>query len=161
MIRPILLATAVLFTGHAMATDATKAVFPDNEAVSTSSTGERLVQYMKPGDEHWPAPLYRDKPSAIARKVSDPAFDQPFTKLYMIEGPKELLECSDAVIDKSVCRPSTLGHTARLRYWIVMLKGQWVLCHKTALKKAPAHDGLICTSDFQRPTIMGTAQVKE
>ena len=161
MIKTILLTSTVVLSGHTLAADATKAVFPGNEAVSAGPTGARLVQYMKPGDEQWPTPLYRNKPSAIARKVSDPAFDQPFTKLYMIEGPNELLECSDAVIDRSVCRASTLGKTPRLRYWIVLLKGQWVLCHKTALKKAPGHDGLICTSDFQRPTIMGTAQVKE
>ena len=83
------------------------------------------------------------------------------TALYMIEGEHELLECSELVINSSVCRSSSLGTKKRTRMWLVLLKGQWVLCQKAGVKAQESHDGYVCTNDPPKNAVLLNLAVKE
>lgn len=130
----------------------TKAVYPGNEAVSASASGTRQVKTMKPGPEKYPSPpFYANAGQLAAARVGVTAFDSMATKLYMIEGPEQLMECSAITLDQSVCRPSTFGSVQRLRYWIVLKNNTWVICHRAGKINKYAKDGVVCSNDFPPP----------
>ena len=89
-----------------------------NEAVRTSTTGERLVEL---------APL----PSAGPIRKTKPCLAQAGCHAgpwHMVETRTGLMECTEVYAREGTCRPSSYGTTKLSRIWVVKAGGQWLQC---------------------------------
>ncbi|KJA10066.1 hypothetical protein RP29_12940 [Acidovorax temperans] len=89
-----------------------------NEAVRTSTTGERLVDL---------APL----PSSGPIRKTKPCLAQAGCHAgpwHMVETRQGLVECTEVYAREGTCRPSSYGTTKLSRIWVVKAGGDWLQC---------------------------------
>lgn len=89
---------------------------PYNEAVKVIG-GQRQVQ-LPPMSNDETVHLYQHGFSKGDRYMA----------IYMVEGPTELVECTDPVFHPKACRPSTYGKSILGRTWVVLRNGSWQMC---------------------------------
>jgi hypothetical protein len=130
-----ILPACVLLAQAALAKDETKAVLSGNQAVSADKDGKRKVAY--PPNMVNTRDMGASKPTE-APGIADGRRQYAGIKVlgpngesfYMIEGPRELLECTLITVADSHCRPSTFGKVVWSRIWVVQVKGAWYECQR-------------------------------
>ncbi|MDQ7744585.1 hypothetical protein [Hydrogenophaga pseudoflava] len=89
-----------------------------NEAVRTSTSGERIVEL---------APLPRSGPILKSKPCMAQA-DCHAGPWHMVETRDGLMECTEVYAREGTCRPSTHGTNKLSRIWVVKTDGQWLQC---------------------------------
>ena len=108
----------IVLTLVAFSTNASAQFVKGNEAVRTSTTGERLVEL---------APL----PSSGPIRKTKPCLTQAGCHAgpwHMVETQDGLMECTEVYAREGTCRKSSYGTTKLSRIWVVKAGGQWLQC---------------------------------
>lgn len=102
----------------AFSTNASAQFVKGNEAVRTSTTGERLVE-LPPLPTS--GPIRKSKPCLAQAGCHAGSW-------HMVETQVGLMECTEVYAREGTCRKSSYGTTMLSRIWVVKAGGQWLQC---------------------------------
>lgn len=108
----------IVFALAVFSANASAQFVKSNEAVSSSATGERLVEVASLPSS---GPIRKSKPClAQAGCHAGP--------WHMVETRDGLMECTEVYAREGTCRKSSYGTTKLSRIWVVKAGGQWLQC---------------------------------